>query len=159
MRSRKSKVHVANAGCAGGFTLIELMIAVAVAAILATIAYPSYQEAVRRGKRAEGRAALMQLMQQQERFYSQRNSYIAFSAASTDDDEKKFKWFSGDSAAASAYEISGVACDGETIENCVQLIAEPGSQKVGQNFADPVCGKLTFTSTGVKDADGDGCWK
>ena len=159
MRSRKSKVRAEKARGVDGFTLVELMIAVAVAAILAAVAYPSYQEAVRRGKRAEGRAALMQLMQQQERYYSLRNSYIAFSSASTDDDEKKFKWFSGDSAAASAYEISGVACDGEKIENCVQLIAQPGSQKVDKNFADPVCGKLTFTSTGVKGADGNGCWK
>jgi type IV pilus assembly protein PilE len=144
---------------AGGFTLIELMIVVAVVTILSTIAYPSYQEAVRRGKRAEGRAALMQLMQQQERYYSQRNTYIAFSSASTDDGEKKFKWFSGDNAANSAYEISAVACTDDTIENCVQLAAQPGGPKVDRNFSDPVCGSLTFTSTGVKGADDDRCWK
>lgn len=141
-----------------GFTLIELMIALAVAAILATIAYPTYQEAVRKGKRAEGRAALMELMQQQERYYSLTNSYIAFSSTSTEEDAKKFKWFSGGNASSSAYEISASPCEGETIENCVQLTATPGSPKVDKNFTDTLCGKLTFTSTGVKGADDSHCW-
>lgn len=141
-----------------GFTLVEVMVVVVVVGILASIAYPSYQEAVRRGKRAEGRAALMQLMQQQERYYSRHNSYITFSSVSMDDDETKFKWFSGDSVASSAYEISAVACAGETIRDCVQLVADPGSTKVGGHFFDPVCGKLTFTSTGIKDADDSKCW-
>ena len=43
-----------------GFTLIELMIVVAVVAILSSIAYPSYTEYVRRGHRAEARAGLLQ---------------------------------------------------------------------------------------------------
>src|SRR4051812_18901770 len=82
-----------------GFTLIEVMITVAIVSILASIAYPSYQESVRKAKRTEGRAALMQLLQQEERYYSQHNSYIAFSSSSSDADAKKFKWFSGESAA------------------------------------------------------------
>lgn len=142
-----------------GFTLIEVLVVLAVVAILAGIAYPSYQDSVRRSKRAEAHSALMQLMQQQERYYSQHNTYIVFSSASTDDDEKRFKWFSGDSPASSAYEISAAACDGDTIENCVKLIAQPGSPNVSGNFTDPECGNLTFTSTGVKGGNHNRCWK
>ena len=88
-----------NKYTARGFTLIEVMVTVVVVAILATIAYPSYQDAVRKTKRAEGRAALMQIMQQEERYYSHATTYIAFTSAATEPEEKKFKWYSADSAA------------------------------------------------------------
>ncbi len=59
-----------------GFTLIELMITVAIVGILAAIAYPSYQDSVRKGKRAEGRTALVDFLQQQERYLTQTGSYL-----------------------------------------------------------------------------------
>lgn len=58
-----------------GFTLIELMIAVVVVAILAAVAVPSYQEYIRKGKRSDGRAMLFDLASKQERFYTQFSSY------------------------------------------------------------------------------------
>jgi type IV pilus assembly protein PilE len=143
----------------GGFTLIQVIVALAVVAILARIAFPSYQEAVRKGKRAEGRAALYQLMQQEERFYSQRNSYIKFSPGSTGKDEKQFKWFSGNTPATSAYEISAEACENDPIQNCVLLIAKPGTANVDSNFDDPVCGDLSLASTGEKKANSADCWR
>ncbi|RZM02652.1 MAG: type IV pilin protein, partial [Variovorax sp.] len=63
-----------------GFTLIELMIVVAIVGILATIAYPSYRESVLKGRRAEARTALLELMQQQERYMTQRGAYLNFIA-------------------------------------------------------------------------------
>jgi type IV pilus assembly protein PilE len=159
MHLPKNKVLSVAAMCRAGFTLIEVMVVVAIISILAAVAYPSYQESIRKGKRAEGRAALMQLMQQQEQYYSQHNSYIKFSSASVNADEKKFNWFSGNSAAQSAYEISGEACTDDTIQNCVRLIANPDSSKVGSAYKDPVCGILSVTSTGIKSADAADCWK
>ena len=143
---------------ARGFTLIEVIVALAILAILAGIVYPTYIESVRKGKRTEGKAALFLLLQQQERYYSQHNTYIAFSPSSTDDDEKKFKWFSGASPKSSAYEIRAEACENDTIQNCVQLTAMPGTKNVGGNYQDPVCGNLKISSAGIKDAMHTDCW-
>ncbi|HYD97190.1 MAG TPA: type IV pilin protein [Noviherbaspirillum sp.] len=141
-----------------GFSYIQVLAALAIVAILARLAYPSYMESVRKGKRAEGRAALHALLQQEELHYSRTNSYIRFSSASTDGEEKKFKWFSGTSPARSAYEIKAEPCEDETIQNCVILIAQPGTEMVDRHFRDPLCGKLTLSSTGEKTADAPDCW-
>ncbi|WP_131781409.1 type IV pilin protein [Legionella gresilensis] len=58
-----------------GFTLIELMIVVVIAAILAAIAYPSYRDYVTRSRRADGQAALLDLASRMERYYTQQNTY------------------------------------------------------------------------------------
>lgn len=60
---------------ATGFTLIEVMIVVAIVAILAAIALPSYQESVRKSKRAEARAGLLETSQWMQRFYSQNDRF------------------------------------------------------------------------------------
>jgi type IV pilus assembly protein PilE len=58
-----------------GFTLIELMITVAIVGILAAVAYPSYTNYVKRGYRAEGTAQLSDATARIERYYAQNNSY------------------------------------------------------------------------------------
>lgn len=58
-----------------GFTLVELMIAVAIIGILASIAYPNYMEYVRKGHRAEARAQLLEAAQFVERNYSMNNCF------------------------------------------------------------------------------------
>lgn len=58
-----------------GFSLIELMAAVTVVAIIAAIAYPSYQGQIRKTKRSEGQTALIDALNRQEHFYSTNNTY------------------------------------------------------------------------------------
>jgi len=60
-----------------GFTLIEIMIAVAIVAILAAIALPSFLDSVRKGRRSEAFAALAGLQQAQERWRGNNANYGA----------------------------------------------------------------------------------
>ena len=58
-----------------GFSLIELMITVAVVGILSVIAYPSYQQYIQSGHRANGQQFLMDLAQRQEQFLIDSRQY------------------------------------------------------------------------------------
>lgn len=64
----------------GGFTLIEVMIAVAIVAILAAVAYPAYTNYAYRARRAEAHTLLMQVAQAQERAYTISNMYTGNAA-------------------------------------------------------------------------------
>lgn len=58
-----------------GFTLIELMVVIAVVGILVGIAVPTYQDSVRKSRRGQAKADLVQLAQGMERFYTEGNTY------------------------------------------------------------------------------------
>ena len=64
-----------------GFSLVELMIVVAIVGILAAIGYPSYQNYARESKRTDARAGLERMAQLQERFFSDNNRYTSVASA------------------------------------------------------------------------------
>ena len=59
----------------GGFTLVELMIVVAIIGLLAMIGYPSYEEYIRRANRTEAKNLMMRIAGEQEKFFSTFNRY------------------------------------------------------------------------------------
>lgn len=61
-----------------GFTLIEIMIVVAIVAILAAIAYPSYADSVRKGRRGQAKADLLEIAQLLERHRTVNRTYATF---------------------------------------------------------------------------------
>lgn len=62
---------------ASGFTLIELMMVIAVVAVLAAIAIPAYNDQVTKARRADAKTSIMELVSRQERFYTQYLSYTS----------------------------------------------------------------------------------
>ncbi|PVX35287.1 type IV pilin protein [Janthinobacterium sp. 78] len=156
--------HDGAPAAALGFSLIELLSVLAIMSLLLALAVPAYHGHVVRAKRVQGQATLLRLMQQQERYYSQNNHYLAFSSASPAPQVQAFPWWSGEgpaaSAAASAYEIEALACSGSTIGQCVLLRAMPGTSKVDAQFQDADCGVLSLSSTGQRGSSGPAsrCW-
>ncbi|CDZ95747.1 type IV pilin protein [Pseudomonas saudiphocaensis] len=132
-----------------GFTLIELMITVVIIGILASIAYPSYQEFVKRGNRTEGQAFLNEVAARQERYYAQNNEYVTsdadigklnLKAGNNKSETGKYVLSLGSSASDGGYTLTAT-----------------------QQFGDSACGNLTLTATGVKGVTGskswEDCWK
>ena len=143
-----------------GFTLIEVLVVLAIVAILAAISYPSYAGYITKTRRIEGQVALLELMQQQERFYTRHNTYLAFSSDAADAQAAAFRWWSGSGASASAYELRGRSCPGLTLAQCIEIEAMPGTSKVDARSKDPECGTLTLNSGGEHTASGSSrrCW-
>ena len=143
-----------------GFTLIELMTVLAILAVLAAIAYPEYARYMVRARRVEAQAAMLELMQKEERYFTRHNAYLAFSAAASDAEARRMRWHSGSRAAGSGYELRGQACDDKPIERCVLIRALPGTDLVDRSFRDPDCGALGLDSKGRRSAAGpmQRCW-
>lgn len=134
-----------------GFTLVEILIVVAILGIIAAIALPSYQDSQLRAGRADGKNALLKAASDQERFYSANFTY------STNADPLSTPARATVNSPDGFYVISVAACAGGTIANCFVATATPQ----GRQTAD-ACGNLSITSAGVRTASGgtlEDCWQ
>lgn len=148
---------------AAGFTLIELMIAVAVVGILAAIAYPSYTSSVSNSNRGAAKACLAQHANFLERFYSANLSYyqdrggnvIGGGAAAS----LPALGCDTDGNLATRYTFSFSTAPTAASPNAYAIRAVP----VGvQATHDAKCGTLTLNQSGTRGASGSagvpGCW-
>ncbi len=122
-----------------GFTLIELMIVVAIIAIIAAIGYPAYGNYVIRGKRSEGRSTLLDAAALLERYYSDNNQYAALATVGI----------------ASTSENGHYNITQESLANSNQTY----TLRATPTFTDGDCGYLEITQAGDKTSEsGTTCW-
>lgn len=144
---------VATYSGAAGFTLVELVIVVVIVGILMAIAMPGYQESMRKGRRADAKAGLMDAANRQERFMLDRSSYT------TDMTELGF---GADPMISEEghYSIDVEAPDTDCpIATCYVLKATPVAG--GAQADDARCSSFSLSSGGAKTATGTGageCW-
>ncbi|WP_367345550.1 type IV pilin protein [Stenotrophomonas bentonitica] len=125
-----------------GFTLIELMIVVAVVAILAAVAIPSYAEHVRKSRRAQAKADLVEVAQLMERYHTVQNTYVGYTLTSNQSPRD----------GTAQYTVSL----GNQTASTFTLTATPGT-----NQSKDKCGTMTLDQAGRKTPDHatvDGCW-
>ena len=138
-----------------GFTLIELMIVVAVVGVLLALVLPGYAESVRKSHRADGMRNLMELASRQERFYAQNGTYTVEISASSG--LNLGRTTSSEGYYALSVSVSADDCGTKTIATCYKLIATP----IGGQAKDTKCAALSIDNLGQRSATGslgDQCW-
>ena len=136
-----------------GFTLVELMVTVAIVSILSSIAYPSYTEFMRKGKRAEARGVLLDSSQWMERFFTENQRYHANLANTATTDAtvfySAFKYSPKSTSASSTANYEITLTVNSATPNSYTLTSAPINSMLGDK-----CGNYIVNHTGARGNTG-----
>lgn len=134
-----------------GFTLTELMIAVAIVGILAAIAYPSYIDSVRKSRRPLAKSALLEVAQREEAYYARKAAYATALGALGYTGLVGGKLPVKDDSGVTRYQLSiSAATAGCPVNSCYSLEAEA----VGDQANDLVAAYRLDASGNKQQSDG-----
>lgn len=151
LKIQRSQQSAGRGRAAKGFTLVEVLIVVAIIGLLAAVAMPSYQSYVQKSRRSDAKSALMDAANRQQQFLLNRGTYTT---------NMRDLGYAADPANSpdNFYQFDAAACGaGVPLTRCFQLTATP----VGSQAGDAGCTTFTLTSGGVRGATGttpNQCW-
>jgi type IV pilus assembly protein PilE len=145
----------AGRASASGFTLAELMITVAIAALLLVVAVPSYQAQVQKSRRTDARSALLDLAGREERWFSSNNAYTNVPAN---------LGYASITPVGSGYYNVAIVVVAANPANVPPT--QPGytitATPIGIQAKDTICASFTVDQTGTQTSTGTGtvktCW-
>ncbi len=136
-----------------GYTVIELMLVVAVVSVLAAIGFPSYQESVRKSARKMGNATLIEVAGRQEQYFVNNKQYasdltnLGYPANGFYIDKKGQTYSAAGNGTVYLLEIAASSATTYTLQ------AVPQSGQSSDS-----CGTLSYTNAGLRSPTTDNCW-
>ncbi len=150
---------------ARGFTLLELLVSVAIVAILAKVAYPIYTQSILKSRRTEAKNALLDLAAREERYFSTANQYttsasaLGYGSAATVTAANPLPVLAGNVA---YYNLSVQVPDPNAPAASTAPSFRATATAVGTQVKDTRCGNFTLTQAGVQGMSGTdsvgNCW-